>query len=78
MIFFFFHKEMSNTSKDTFQTNDLNDKFRQLTDEELPDTKTNNYTSIDLIINQYGYRKEVWLILISVFLCFILNGYLTT
>ena len=69
---------MSNTSKDTFQTNDLNDKFRQLTDEELPDTKTNNYTSIDLIINQYGYRKEVWLILISVFLCFILNGYLTT
>ena len=69
---------MSNTSKDTFQTNDLNDKFRQLTDEELPDTKTNNYTSIDLFINQYGYRKEVWLILISVFLCFILNGYLTT
>ena len=69
---------MSNTSKDTFQTNDLNDKFRQLTDEELPDTKTNNYTSIDLIINQYGYRKEIWLILISVFLCFILNGYLTT
>ena len=69
---------MSNTSKDTFQTNDLNDKFRQLTDEELPDIKTNNYTSIDLIINQYGYRKEVWLILISVFLCFILNGYLTT
>ena len=69
---------MSNNSKDTFQTNELNDKFRQLTDEELPDTKNNNYTSIDLIINQYGYRKEVWLILISVFLCFILNGYLTT
>ena len=36
-----------------------------------------NY-SIDSIINSYGYGWEVWKILLSVFFCFLINGYLTT
>ena len=34
--------------------------------------------TLDSIINNYGYGFEVWKILISVFFCFLINGYLTT
>lgn len=34
--------------------------------------------TLDSIINNYGYGLEVWKILMSVFFCFLINGYLTT
>ena len=36
------------------------------------------FTILDKIINDYGYGWEVNKIIFSAFLCFILNGYLTT
>ena len=39
---------------------------------------TTRFTLLDKIINDYGYGWEVNKIIFSAFLCFILNGYLTT
>ena len=36
------------------------------------------FTLLDKLINDYGYGWEVNKIIFSAFLCFILNGYLTT
>lgn len=63
--------------KKNLSSNPIKGDFNSLADEEN-NSNDNAKISIDKIINDYGYGWEIWKIIISVFLCFILNGFLTT
>ena len=66
-----------------------NNTLRESKKIQIPENKQNElasfgsvdktkFTLLDKLINDYGYRWEVNKIVFSAFLCFILNGYLTT
>lgn len=65
-----FQIEPTNPSENIQNTADVS--RNKAADDEMPKT------ILTQIIEDYGYKWEVWKIIISVFICFILNGYLTT
>ena len=77
-------KSNNNNSKDINSYNNNNSRRIELKEEsqrELASFGTvdkTQFTILDKIINDYGYGWEVNKIIFSAFLCFILNGYLTT
>ena len=77
-------KSNNNNSKDINSYNNNNPRRIELKEEsqrELASFGTvdkTQFTILDKIINDYGYGWEVNKIIFSAFLCFILNGYLTT
>ena len=74
----------NNNSKDINSYNNNNSRRIELKEESQRELASfgavdkTQFTILDRIINDYGYGWEVNKIIFSAFLCFILNGYLTT
>ena len=66
--------------KNNKESNSKNSLLDNINDElaHFGTVDRSNFTVLDKIINDYGYGWEVCKIIFSAFLCFILNGYLTT
>ena len=77
-------KSNNNNSKDINSYNNNNSRNIELKEESQRELASfgavdkTQFTILDKIINDYGYGWEVNKIIFSAFLCFILNGYLTT
>ena len=77
-------KSNNNNSKDINSYNNNNSRRIELKEESQRELASfgavdkTQFTILDKIINDYGYGWEVNKIIFSAFLCFILNGYLTT
>ena len=77
-------KSNNNNSKDINSYNNNNSRRIELKEESQGEMASfgavdkTQFTILDKIINDYGYGWEVNKIIFSAFLCFILNGYLTT
>ena len=77
-------KSNNNNSKDINSYNNNNPRRIELKEESQREMASfgavdkTQFTILDKIINDYGYGWEVNKIIFSAFLCFILNGYLTT
>jgi len=62
-----------NNNKNINETNNKNEPFSINIEDD-----NKKLTPLDQIFNEYGYGPEVIKIIFSIFLCFVLNGYLTT
>ena len=76
-------KSNNNNSKDinSYNNNPRRIELKEESQRELASfgaVDRTQFTILDKIINDYGYGWEVNKIIFSAFLCFILNGYLTT
>jgi sugar phosphate permease len=71
-------------NNNNYSSNDSRTKKIHMPKESMKDVASfggvdkSKFTLLDKIINDYGYGWEVNKIIFSAFLCFILNGYLTT